>query len=116
MRFQYSRSLACVALAAAMAVPVAAKEPAPKEVARMMGDCTYVVNVAESNGVKLGHNSEDWAQWLVEYAEAHGFDAKKQVDAAKAKYRKRGRVLGADKALSDMIYNARECDKQLEGI
>ena len=26
------------------------------------------------------------------------------------------RRLGADKALSDMIDNARECDKQLEGV
>lgn len=116
MRFQHSRIFVGAAIAAALAVPAAAKEPAPKEVAKMMGDCTYVVNVAELNGVKLSHKSEDWAQWLLKYAEANGFDAKKQVDAAKAKYRKRGKVLGADKALSDMIANARNCDKQLEGV
>lgn len=116
MRFHHSRAALCVAIAAVLAVPAAAKEPTPKEVAKMMGDCTYVVNVAESNGVRLSHKSEDWAQWLLDYAEANGLDAKKQVDAAKAKYRKRGKVLGADKALSDMIDNARECDKQLEGV
>lgn len=116
MRFEVSRFAVFAAVAAGLVFPAAAKDPAPKDVARMMGDCTYVVNVAELNGVSLNHSSEDWGQWLIKYAEAHGLDAKKQVDAAKAKYRKRGRVLGADKALNDMIYNARECDRQVEGV
>lgn len=110
------RYAALATLAVTLSLPAAAKGPTPQEVAKMMGDCVYVVNVAELNGVTLEHSSEQWAEWLISYAEANGIDAKKQVDAAKAKYRKRGKVLGADKALSDMIYNARECDKQVAGL
>lgn len=111
------RFAAFAMLAVSLSLPAAAKKaPTPKEVAAMMGDCVYVVNVAESNGVTLGHSSEQWGQWLINYANANGIDAKKQVDAAKARYRKRGKVLGADKALNDMIYNARKCEKEVAGL
>ncbi len=111
------RYAALATLAVCLSLPAAAKkQPSPKEVAAMMGDCVYVVNIAESNGVALGHSSEQWGEWLIAYANANGIDAKKQVDAAKAKYRKRGKVLGADKALNDMIYNARQCEKEVAGL
>ena len=117
MTFRAFRYTALATLVVSMSVPAAAKkEPTPKEVAAMMGDCVYVVNVAESNGVALGHSSEQWGEWLIAYAKANNIDAKKQVDSAKARYRKRGKVLGADKALSDMIFNARKCEKEVAGL
>ena len=116
MRLKCFLTIACLAAAAAAAAPAGAREPSARKVAKMMGDCAYVVNVAEANGVQLNHTSDDWGKWLSRYAEANGFDAERQVETARAKYRKRSRVLGADKALSDMIANARKCDQQLEAI
>lgn len=116
MRLKCFLTLACLAAAATAAAPAGAREPSARKVAKMMGDCAYVVDVAESNGVQLNYKSQDWGQWLTRYAEENGFDAEQQVEMAKAKYRKRSRVLGADKTLSDMIANARKCDQQLEAI
>lgn len=96
--------------------PSLAKQASPDQIMQATGECVYIVNVAESNGSRLNHSSEKWAELLLTFSERYKLDAKKYVDKAKAKYRKRAKVLGADKALSDMLHTARTCDKQLEGI
>ncbi|MGI9377977.1 MAG: hypothetical protein ACR2PC_18115 [Tsuneonella suprasediminis] len=113
------RKTICGAAMVAVAVLVAGQAQAKasnEAVMKATGECVYVVHVAESNGARLNHSSEQWAQVIHMFAERYKLDAKSYVDKAKAKYRKRSKVMGADEALSHMMQRAKACDKELEGL
>jgi hypothetical protein len=103
-------------VAAVLVAGQAQAKTSNEAVMRAAGECVYVVHVAESNGARLNHSAEQWAQVMQMFAERNKFDAKSYVDKAKAKYRKRSRVMGADEALSHMMQRAKACDKELEGL
>lgn len=110
------RSVIATAVLLAMGSPLQARDASPEDVMKATGECVYVVNVAEGNGLTLNYSSEQWAQVIGMFAERYKLDAKKYVDKAKAKYRKRARVMGADEALQHMLGRARSCDRELEGL
>lgn len=80
---------------------------------RLTAECTYVVQIAEANGAKLNNPSSLWSQLKATVAVKFGFDPAPYDAEARAKYKKRERVMGAQEAMQKLMSRARECDAQL---
>ncbi|MEH6759107.1 MAG: hypothetical protein V7676_16580 [Parasphingorhabdus sp.] len=89
---------------------------ASKQEAKMLksaAECTYVVQIAEENGIKLKNSSDTWANLLMQASDKLGLDAGAYYNEAKAEYESRAKTMGADNTLTKMIDNARKCDNGL---
>lgn len=84
-----------------------------KKMLRMVAECTYVVNIAEQNGVRLRNSAGSWREIQSNVSQQLNVDVTKYVTEAKAKYDKRARVMGADEALRKIAQRAQDCDAQL---
>ena len=108
--------LACATALMVAANPAGAKDPSPKKLMEMSAGCTYVVSVAEGSNVRLNYGSADWLGIVRILEQRTGLDGEKAIELAKAKYKKRARVMGADEAYSYMLNRARECDREMAVI
>lgn len=84
-----------------------------KKMMRLIAQCAYVVKIAEGNGVKLRNSSALWEQATANAAMQLKLDPAPFIEEAKAKYKKRERVMGSGDAVRNMIQRARDCDAQL---
>ena len=80
---------------------------------RLLAECVYVVRVAEGNGVKLNNPSSTWDQAMATISVKFGLDPSSYEAEARAKYKRRERVMGSGEALQKVIKIARDCDAQL---
>ena len=93
--------------------PVLAASKEETKMLKSAAECTYVVQIAEENGVKLNNSSDTWANLLMQASDKLGLDAGAYYNEAKAKYESRARTMGDDNTLTKMIDNARKCDSGL---
>lgn len=100
-----------IATTCATAAFAASKED--KKVMKLLAECTYVVKMAEGNGVQLRNSSGQWEQATANFALQTKQDAKRHMEEARLKYKKRERVMGSGDAVRAMIQRARDCDAQL---
>ena len=75
--------------------------------------CAYVVGVAEGSNVQLNYGSADWIGVVGILEQRTGLDGEKAINEARAKYKKRARVMGADEAYQYMLGRAQECDREM---
>lgn len=92
---------------------VAASNSEAKDALRLICECAYVVRIAEGNGVKLRNSSATWSQAKAAVAEQTGLNTQEFDQAARAKWERRQRVMGASDAMRRLADRARDCDKQL---
>lgn len=107
--------LSALAVASLALSPVAgsAASKQDQKIMRLLTQCAYVVKIAEGNGVKLRNSSAQWEQATANAAMQLKLDPKPYVEEARAKYKRRERVMGSGDAVRNMIQRARECDAQL---
>ena len=99
-----------------LATPAIAGGPSPKKMMEMSASCAYVVAIAEGNNVSLNYPSSDWLSVVQILQDRTGLDGEKAIETAKAKYKKRARVMGADEAFQYMIKRAQDCDREMAVI
>ncbi|MEM7689752.1 MAG: hypothetical protein AAF291_12090 [Pseudomonadota bacterium] len=105
-------TLALVSLALSpTAVHAASKQD--KKMMKLIAQCAYVVKMAEGNGVKLRNSAATWEQATANVAMQLKLDPVPYINEARAKYKKRERVMGSGDAVRSMIARAKECDAQL---
>lgn len=112
--------IAALAAAGAALLPITspaiAGGPSPKQMMEMSAGCAYVVAIAEGNDVSLNYPSSDWLSIVQALQDRTGLDGEKAIQTAKAKYKKRARVMGADEAFQYMLKRAQECDREMAVI
>ncbi|KPF63427.1 hypothetical protein IP79_09475 [Porphyrobacter sp. AAP60] len=98
-----------------MAVPSASHAAGKEEqkIMQMVSECAYVVRIAEGNGVSLNNPSSTWDQAKAATAVKLQIDPARYDAEARAKYKKRERVMGAAETMQKVIQRARDCDAQL---
>lgn len=84
-----------------------------KKMMRLVAECAYVVSVAQGNGIKLRNSAATWEQATANAALQLKMDPVPYINEAKAKYKKRERVMGSGEAMRKLISRARDCDAQL---
>lgn len=99
-----------------LAAPVIAGGPSPKKLMEWSAGCAYVVSIAEGNDVALNYGSQDWLAFVQILQDRTGLDGEKAILDAKAKYKKRARVMGADEAFRYMLGRAKDCDREMAVI
>lgn len=111
------RSILFTAISASLCIAVpsvghaASKED--QKIMRMVSECAYVVRVAEGNGISLNNPSSLWDQAKAATGVKLKLDPAQYDAEARAKYKKRERVMGASEAMQKVIQRARDCDAQL---
>lgn len=106
-------NIAAFAVVASMPTASIAASKEDKKVMRLIAECAYVVKVAEGNGVKLRNSAAKWDQATAGAGLKLGIDPASYQAEARAKYKKRERVMGSGEALRKLIGRARDCDAQL---
>jgi len=105
---------ACAAvLALAAAPPALAQSKQDKKMVKLVAECAYVTKMAEGNGAKLRNPAAMWEQALANVAMQMKIDPVPYINEARAKYKKRERVMGSGDAVRSMIKRAKDCDAQL---
>lgn len=105
-------ALAVTSLAVSPTIASAASKEDQK-LMRLLAECTYVVKMAEGNGTQLRNSAGTWEQALANIAMQKQIDPVPYIEEAKAKYKKRERVMGAGDTVRSMIQRAKDCDAQL---
>ncbi|NCP13033.1 MAG: hypothetical protein GW858_02580 [Sphingomonadales bacterium] len=80
---------------------------------RGLAECAYLVRIAEGNGVQLKTNSSMWDQAKANLAFQAQLDAARADEEARAKFKRRERVLGSEKVMQEIIRGARNCESQI---
>ena len=113
MVLRSSSSLWLAAALGLVANPASARDPGAKKLMQMAAGCAYVVGVAEGSNVQLNYGSADWIGVVGILEQRTGLDGEKAINEARAKYKKRARVMGADEAYQYMLGRAQECDREM---
>ncbi len=116
MQLSSSTSLLCAAALLIGANPVSAKDPSMKKIMAMSAGCAYVTGVAEGSNVRLNYGSAAWLEIVGILEQKTGIDGENAIATAKAKYKKRARVMGADEAYQYMLSRAKDCDREMAVI
>lgn len=101
------------ALCLASVTPLHAASKEEQKMMKLFAECAYVMKVAEGAGAKLRNSAAVFEQAKAGYAVKWQMDPANADAEARAKYKKRERVMGAQEAMKKLISRARECDAQL---
>lgn len=80
---------------------------------RGLAECAYLVRIAEGNGVSLKTNSSMWDQVKANFAFQTKLDLARADEEARAKFKRRERVLGSGKVMQEIIRGARNCEENI---
>jgi len=108
------KPVAALASLSLLSLPCAgqAKEFSEEDLVRIASECAYVITEV---GADVGTRStgQDWLSVLNNLSQKTGIDPIPHIDAAKAKYRRSERKMGADYTFKRMKERARNCDEQI---
>lgn len=80
---------------------------------RLLAECAYAVRIAEGNGIRLKGQASMWDQVKANFAVQTQLDLATADAEARAKFKRRERIMGSEDTMRELIRIARDCDAQV---